>query len=940
MQAALFLDISQKTLATSETGSSFSWPKIPAGDNIRLKLRLTDTVNGSRIRSGREISAMKLSIGRQDARPASGTFQLKLGAGAESAGVNTTAALQWNCAAADMQEALNALSDAGLAGLKPFAVTLRDGSYHIRAAAGASVTFTVADNALLPSSVIRIRDYAFDEATSYELRMIQAPVAEASAFENIVPELPSVSVVYAGTTESGIKRNTVQKIYFPPELDAEYSFRIRWGFRRTDVLALPTDADSIAEALNAVAEEGEEVVAVAGENHVLVEFRGDLLAGTSVAALVLEAVTSPSARQVIDCATLTDEMAQHIASVANAASGITEFKLPLHLQITLIDEQDDEATEVISLIQEITFQKPVSMDVFANAPTLNPAHPLSRTSYLAFTPSQVTETQRGYLLTGATALGDGVADEFEITHNLGTRHVYVALFDSAVDGQQLVHGTDYDVEIVSDNAIKIIFAVAPANDGVVGGICTVASTNAFVDLEINASQVIGLEDWMADIEAAIAELQANHAAGSSGTRDPAAGSKLMEIVLPKFIDAYPMKTSILAAAQAAAPLANQSVTQTANVSPTGTTSATVTTGQPQTAEIKGIAEIKPEFLPGDGDLIGAIHDATLETLSAAPPTASAANAGKVWQNRTASSIRISGGGGRSSSMAKPGEFAASDGRRVYPVINPTVDAARVFTADAGTDVITLALHGYIADQKVRVFSTTTLPAGLSADTDYFVRDVTADTFKLAASAGGAAINLTDAGTGAHYLHTAPLKTSWYPRDFERELFIAKVDPDALLVGKRVDVRFGFETAILNKKTQAPRVSDKVVRAQWRLLIEWGTAASDSAPATTDANLRKINWNATPILDKAIFITNDTPAVSTFGARIKRTEASTFTVEKNLFGTWSASASAVNTADFFLRARLTQMDFENADDAEGFVVLLGLDRVISGDAGDVGKLIIR
>lgn len=72
-----------------------------------------------------------------------------------------------------------------------------------------------------------------------------------------------------------------------------------------------------------------------------------------------------------------------------------------------------------------------------------------------------------------------------------------------------------------------------------------------------------------------------------------------------------------------------------------------------------------------------------------------------------------------------------------------------FTADAGTDVCTAAGHGFTNGQFIRVGTTNTLPGGLSADADYYIRDATADTFKLAPAPGAAAVNITSAGTGTH-----------------------------------------------------------------------------------------------------------------------------------------------------------------------------------------------
>jgi len=77
-------------------------------------------------------------------------------------------------------------------------------------------------------------------------------------------------------------------------------------------------------------------------------------------------------------------------------------------------------------------------------------------------------------------------------------------------------------------------------------------------------------------------------------------------------------------------------------------------------------------------------------------------------------------------------------------------ATTTFTADAGTDFITATAHGLAnGDRIILSNSGGALPAGLATNTFYYVRDKTDDTFKLAATFGGAAINITDAGTGTH-----------------------------------------------------------------------------------------------------------------------------------------------------------------------------------------------
>lgn len=88
----------------------------------------------------------------------------------------------------------------------------------------------------------------------------------------------------------------------------------------------------------------------------------------------------------------------------------------------------------------------------------------------------------------------------------------------------------------------------------------------------------------------------------------------------------------------------------------------------------------------------------------------------------------------------------------------TLGFGDTFTADAGTDIITMTSttnipSNILTGTRVRLTTTTTLPAGLALATDYYVIKVTDSTFKLATSyanaIAGTAIDITSAGTGTH-----------------------------------------------------------------------------------------------------------------------------------------------------------------------------------------------
>jgi hypothetical protein len=99
----------------------------------------------------------------------------------------------------------------------------------------------------------------------------------------------------------------------------------------------------------------------------------------------------------------------------------------------------------------------------------------------------------------------------------------------------------------------------------------------------------------------------------------------------------------------------------------------------------------------------------------------------------------------------------SYGGRIWYV--PTSPVLQLWNAIATTDVsasadtITIAGHGLRGNATVRLSSTTTLPAGLSAGTDYYVIVTDADTVQLATSEDGDAVDITDTGTGTHTLQS-------------------------------------------------------------------------------------------------------------------------------------------------------------------------------------------
>ena len=103
------------------------------------------------------------------------------------------------------------------------------------------------------------------------------------------------------------------------------------------------------------------------------------------------------------------------------------------------------------------------------------------------------------------------------------------------------------------------------------------------------------------------------------------------------------------------------------------------------------------------------------------------------------------------------------GYAIQSVWDVTTPAAKTFTADAGTDLLTTATHGYATGLKGQVSTDGVLPAGLAAVTDYYVIASAAGTYKLASSyanaLAGTAVDVTDAGTGTHTFTPTALSAS-------------------------------------------------------------------------------------------------------------------------------------------------------------------------------------
>jgi hypothetical protein len=903
----LFANLSKLTLSETQEGGAIAWPKLVPGFDLCATLRLTKTLEGAVELSRRTLVSLKATIGEVDARPTAGTVMIKVGGDAESAGVNTTAAIAFSATAADVATAFNALS--GPTSLKPFTCVERNGSWILRAAAGAQMTLTVVDNDLWPSSRVDIREFTFDEACSYELRLCQVPVAEVTTFNSVVPPVPTVSQVRAGADNSGVLTSEIQKVYVPPENPEGFAFALKKGFKRSDPITNLVVEDvqaAVAKLYDLTA--GEELRIFEGDNGFLVEFLGDSWLGLNQDLLEVEVVNEARADTAFRLITATNEMATRMRNVPTNG----EVKLPLEITLGLENEQNALLTDTIIFRSDLTFVRPVSMARFSAAAAINWNTPLTRESYQQFSPSQVATGQRHYLI--STAIGNGSTTVFNIDHNLGTRYLLCQLQESAADGEFLILGTDYDIEIVTDNRIKITFASAPATSSILGQITSAAHSANFQPHTHDIDDIDGLELRLAALEENVATLQAAIPIGAGAVDEAATSNAMITLgTMPQIFEAFPARKSLATKAE-------------------GTSGAA-----------PALAELDLSTLPDDGGILPAVHDAKVETLPLPLPATSASLRGKVFVLGGSTDLILPGGGGRRSTTLRPGDHATCDGRFWYRVIRhsetestwypydfsrelaifPVTDkdlslrrriefpigfecaimtrrgitpaelqrtaikntrcqwqvvcewgtftsesaAAGVpFTANAASDAITAAIDNVPNGTPVKLSTTGTLPAPFTAATLYYTRDTSGNERKLALTVGGTAINIADTGTGVHTL----------------------------------------------------------------------------TPQTASSNLKGIAWHPTPLLAHTFQLTR-VASSRAYNVRILRRlvgGVDTIRAEQIIMGNASAAGSAPSSANFVVRWMLGRFDSEDAVvDPRSLIVLSGLNReVITGEIP--GKITLK
>lgn len=163
-------------------------------------------------------------------------------------------------------------------------------------------------------------------------------------------------------------------------------------------------------------------------------------------------------------------------------------------------------------------------------------------------------------------------------------------------------------------------------------------------------------------------------------------------------------------------------------------------------------------------------------------------------------------------------------------------------------VVTLTLHGFQNGDPVVLSTTGTLPTGLVAGTTYYIVAKTTNTFELAATVGGTAINTTGSQSGVHTAVVTPAAGLWTGVMWWPFVDFGNMGIDKNLIGFDVvgtgivDVAIGYDQRDFNTLTTPPYTIDAADTVVGEPIPFPMTAPSFSLQLTFAAN-QAWEWNA-------------------------------------------------------------------------------------------------
>ena len=468
-----YVDLTSSTVYQNPAGTAnLKFGPWIAGQTIVYTLRfLQRQLDGSVLDIGtnvQRVRALRVGIGNIDRRPDSGEFSIQVnGFRSEK--------FDWDASAREIQDRLN--------DVLPFNVFCDDsgGSIEIQAEDGRLLELQIDCSELLPSSGSRIHSIRVRGKFIYYFRLVQLPVAFTDFSNQVVADPPSVREIQEGyTSGDGITRYPeIQALYVPPDFENVYQLLLPGTLKRTRLLNKNDGVAVIESALKAVI--GSVSVTNPLDNIAYIEFNKE---NNGINYPNLEVLVPnpapPDLRFSINLNTA------ELYSLLRDRESVT---LPFEAEM-LVDVNPNDSSEGTALVKlwktEVVISRPLIWEGMASVAPIGWQSRAYPTDYIPFTRQQsIVGQQQAYV----AEVGDGVASEFFIDHNLGG----VFRGESIVSSTPVGGGTSFRVlthKLVVGAIITISGHSVNKLNGT-HGVKEVIDANQFIVSELSASAGVG-----------------------------------------------------------------------------------------------------------------------------------------------------------------------------------------------------------------------------------------------------------------------------------------------------------------------------------------------------------------------------------------------------------------------------------------------------------------
>ena len=602
MEARLYNSLRDKSLSDELGGGSIALPELVAGNDLLMRIRFAERVDGTWAQLKRRVASVQASIGFIDARPTGGTVKLKNGS-------SVTSALPYNVAASALDTALSGIYSGSM--LEVISV---DGSWLISSNIELDEPEPV-QNMLSPRCKVRWwGDVMPDGSYLYQLRFVQAPLAFTDELRLTLPEGPKIAEVQAADLIDDFAIPAIQSLALDPWFQGTY--KLKRGLRVTPNLS-PADGAEVLQAAcqylltaSEIEDGAELTVEDVGQDLAHITF-GGALAGIGQDLLEVIVVDAPEPDPTIRLSLRSAAMAAALRG--GSITPQLEIRWRLYEE-TAADEDLERTMDVIGYRSQVTVIAPLNWDEMALWTDTEWARPLDATKYPPFSRDALFFGTRGYAYTAAST------GSHSVTHGLGTDRV---TWD-AVDG---------DGGFLPRSAEGVL-ATIPSP----GVIDFVIASGVATPVEISMA-ALGQEEHFQ-----------GHTHGFGDLPEVEAAFLAMAARVAALEDMAPVGGLQVAAASTSAEIARWKLPPVSSVIPSR--SAIV-------LPAAGIGALDDSKLRGV--VLPAIH--TVETPGTLPlplpPAPLQSQCGKVWRNNSGAAVIVPGMGWPSASVAANGLVGAA-----------------------------------------------------------------------------------------------------------------------------------------------------------------------------------------------------------------------------------------------------------------------------------------